>query len=309
MSRQLKKPILVATATCLLLVSICCLAGANERQRIQSLSTRERSELQQKVDRFRSLSDQDKRRFRSLHNQIAKQKDSDRLNGVLGRYYQWLKTLPAAKRAELAAMSDQERMAAIKRLREREHEQSFRTAMRNQLSHEDSRIIFNFLREYVSENQSIFLKRLPEPTVKRLDRMTNPVLRKRAMVMALSYHRDSVELPIPSAEDFQILLSQLTEPTRQRVGPVIRDPENHREEIEKWMTSALTALARPPIQEGQIMKFFNELPEDRKQKLEKLPRDQMLRELRRQFNAKRQQERRDAMRDKRKSLGDRRQRD
>ncbi len=91
---------------------------AERRERIENMSPAEKAELLRQKERFDGLDAAEQERLVELHRQIEAHPESDKLRGVMERYYQWLQTLRPYERDELRRLPPEERIARIKELRQ-----------------------------------------------------------------------------------------------------------------------------------------------------------------------------------------------
>jgi hypothetical protein len=260
---------------------------AELRRRIENMSPEEKEQLRQRQDRFKILAPAEQQRILKLHEALEHDPNGAQLRGLMQRYYEWLKTLPSYRRAELLALDPKERVERVKQIYE---EQARINARR--LSPKDTEGLLQWMEDYAAKRESRFLGTVSEQTQEQLKKM-DPPARSRA-VMWWSWQRWLMgghgRLPQLDESDLAELRSRLSPETRERLEAL--SPAEQRKTIVAWIQeesrnrwgSRRTPGKPSPIDEEELVSFFeDELSDPERDRLMTLPGDEMQRELRKMY--------------------------
>jgi hypothetical protein len=87
------------------------------RARVEQMDTAAKERLQEREERFLGLPQAEQDRLRKLHETIERDPQADELRAVMKHYYEWLKTVPEAWRMELLGLPPAKRIDQIKRIK------------------------------------------------------------------------------------------------------------------------------------------------------------------------------------------------
>ena len=263
-----------AAQIALLLVCPLLIGGndylASRRQRVLEMSPAEQARLAQNRDQFDNLAPAEQARIRQLCRDIEQDENAAQLRQVMHRYCQWLETLPSNQRLDLQAMSADERLARVKKLKQDARDED---GLR--------RWFEKHRRELVQRKPQD--KRLPEA---RPDR--DPRHPEALRAWAERARRDWAErIPVLTAEDLASLRGELSHDTarelealsldeqRRKVGERIREMLKD-DRISRWLSGP-----RPAVSDEELTKYFNEdLSDEQRNMLLALPGNEMHNRLR-----------------------------
>ena len=192
---------------------------ATARQKIEGMTPGEKEQLQRLEERFEALDPAEQQRLRELHEHLEKDADAEQLRQIMQRYHEWLKTLPAYSRAELADLNPADRVKWIqKRMQEEQKRQGGKP-----LGPKDAEKLLRWLNESLGKQEESWLKGLPEQQRKRLMEMSPP-MRHRMMVWQMIQRWQSAGVvgppPMMSDDDLTRLRGEL--------GPEAQNASNRR---------------------------------------------------------------------------------
>ena len=284
---------LLAPVLMLLLGVGTTVAGSEESravvlERLDKMSAAEKKEVQRNQERFYNLPVEERDRLRKLHRDIALDQRADHLRGLMGRYTEWLRTLPSGQRADLLSLPPKDRIEKIKQLMQQQHTSRMRGIVAAELSDDDLRAIVKWMNDFVRRHEKEILDSMPMMK-QRLAQIDDP--RKRQLLIQVAIRMGGrKELPRPDDEDIERLKSQLSPKARQQLDTAQQD--GHLTELaQRWMRAAMYSRRQTPaVDRDELRKFYNEVASQDPQKreyLESLPPERMLAELTRMYNAHR----------------------
>ena len=257
---------------------------ADVQTAVARMSAAQREELQRKQRRFAKLKQTEQARLRQLHADLAKEQDRERLHDLLVRYQQWLKTLTAAQRVELSSLNSSQRIQRIRELLvEQERRRFVELSDKSQLDSQDADAVMQWLNEYLRNHAEEFLAQIPEEHRRFF---ADPRRRGRAFAFLVS--RGRMEIPPPTNAEFDDLLRRVSRQMAVSLGSI--DQASRAELVQEWLRRrALSALPpRPQVSPQELAVFFREeLTDDERTKIERLPVDEIQDELRRMYFRKR----------------------
>jgi len=259
---------------------------AELRQRIQSMSPAEKEQLRQREERFHSLGPAEQQRILKLHEDLEQAPDGPQLRQVMHRYYEWLKTLPSYRRAELLTKDPKERVQRIQELRE---EQAKIDARR--LNPKDAEELLKWMEEYAKKQEPRFLGTLLPEDRERFERESDPKSRSRALMWwywQRSQMGSPVRMPPLADADLADLRSKLSPETRKRIEDLPLDEQ--RRTVASWIYHERrnhwrrTPGKSSPIDDEELIGFFeSELSDADRDRLLSLPGDELQKELRNMY--------------------------
>jgi hypothetical protein len=261
---------------------------AERRERLRKMDAAEKERLERQTERFDSLPDAEKVKLREIHQELSQAPDGEQLYSVLQRYCEWLKTLNAAQRADLASLPHDQRVARIREFMKQQEEQRFRRLAN--LSHEDTKVVLEWLDEMVKPHEEELRSLLSEDSQNFLRRIDDPRTRRKMIVWSLFRDDKKDELRETlqaSSEDLQRLLVGLSQQTQDEFKK-LGDLQKQQELVRSWI--GWSVFPRPsyrPVSDSELHKFFTTLTTEEQAKLERLPREEMHNELRMRYYASR----------------------
>jgi hypothetical protein len=266
-------------------------AAAQRRQQIENMTPAAKKQLQRQLDRFAAFKPEEQQRIRQLHQEIEDSPDAEQLRRAMHAYCEWLKSLPAYRRAELADLKPDQRIKRIQELRAAE-------ARRPKLK--DMEGLFRWMREFAAnpQHQAEILKGMPEWAKESFPKVGEG--RNWVAVEILSAllrprnpgwrgwpdPRFSDKPPWLTEERLAALRACLSDGTSKRLAKM--SPVEQWEVISGWVErsrgpgfSGQGFRGGPPPQQllERLNEFFEKLPREERDELVNLPGDQMQREL------------------------------
>lgn len=260
---------------------------AARRAKIAGLEPSEQQELLRKYERFRAMSAEEQERLRKLQAEISADPHAERLYQVLDRYHEWLKTITASQRATLAELPAQERVKEIDRIQRRQED-----AQRLEpLSRQDLREIRHWIDELVEKHRDELVASITGRFRKWFDEETDPVRKQMALVYRMfGRSRGGVSQSRVTQEDIDRLAKKLSESARAEIdkGGTL---EAQGKVVRGWIFATLRRYdswqrgrrANPVVGEELLQFLQNEVAPADRERLLKLPREDMHRELRKMY--------------------------
>jgi len=243
--------------------------------RIASLSADEKAELAQKKKRFDELDAQEQQRIRKLRAEIDARADKQQLVSVMKNYHDWLKTLSTNQRTSLRGKSESERVAYIKQILADQQKAAWRK-LAEQTSPEDLETIYNWLAEFVKEHRD---KLASGDLGKRLAALDSD--RETLILIHLMYASRFPGALRPGKTEVEALIPTLSD-AAQKFYNETDDLPRKVQLISIWARAAWWSKAFPNVTSEQLATFFEKLPAEERDRLERLPaaeRDPELRTL------------------------------
>ncbi len=253
------------------------------RARLAAMSASEKSGVAWALERLEALDPAERERLRRLNRRIDAHPESEALRRTAGRYYEWLKTQPLYRRAEIGELPPAERIAVVRRLLEEEEERALRRPKAA-----DAEGLLAWMTEFARRHEAEVLATLPPERKEELE--SDPEHRTR-LVMSILWMRwrgeQRDELPQPTEKDLVRIYEVLTPATREKLRA--RPPQAQWELISSWARYLVHyqgdleggAWTMPEVSEAELMHFFEyELTPEQRDELLALPGERMQRRLR-----------------------------
>jgi len=283
------------------------LAAADETdrqrvERLEKLSPEQKEELLRKKQRFEQLSPEEQQRLRELHAAITADPEAAVLEETIKRYNQWLATLPSPKRAALLVIQDpKERIARIKEEMRQQEEQRFREFL-PALPERDQEVIRQWIVDFVVRNADAIRERLRDDTLRYIDEAPDEATRRERLVRSWEMRRREPGMPYPAGEDLLRLVDLFSPETREKINALpagqasasLEERQAQRQaRVLELVRAALVSRTFPQPTREELLQFYaNMKPDDpRRTRLEGREGDDLLSELRRQWNFERWRER------------------
>lgn len=278
-----------------LVLTLCAMALASARgaraeedlaaraARIEAMPADQKARLAQKQERYDALSDKERDRLRTLHNSIESQPNSKQLYESLKRYSEWLKTLSAAEQAAVMKLPIDKRLEQIKAIRQEQIQQHF-AELAWQLEKEDLDTINGWMADFVARHESDILANMHSQWAERAISASDPKEREAILITAVfGFPRSrNSRLPLPTQADFAALELQLSQKLRAELA--MHTDENRRDLVMACARFAhFSRFAPPPPSDDQLRRFYATLDASKRERLDKLDRQQMKRELTREY--------------------------
>ncbi|MBU4399572.1 MAG: hypothetical protein KKE86_09595 [Planctomycetes bacterium] len=192
---------------------------AERHRRVAGMDSDEKELLRLVEERFNNLTPNERQRMRQLLEALRNDADADRLQAIMQRYCDWLKTLSSYSRASLAELDPKDRVQWIKkRLRlERLRKNGGR------LDGDDLMKLREWVVEHAAKYQKQYLESLSETQRKRLSEL-NPRTRRRVVFeqMLQQWRADDSKIPLPmmNDEEMKLLRERLSPRAKKRLEAV-----------------------------------------------------------------------------------------
>ncbi|MBL8830022.1 MAG: hypothetical protein JNM18_23790 [Planctomycetaceae bacterium] len=245
---------------------------ADRQAKLAALPADAQQQLLVKFERFRQLPAAEKQRLHELHRAIETDPARDELLATLDRYSEWLQTLSAAQRAELAHLLSAERIERVRQLMQERRGPLFPSY--RPLSPEDREVVRAWIEKQALAN-------LPADRRAEFDQLSDEE-RRRALMRAFMQRFqpfDQQRRPtLAGLGEVVSLIDQLSEPVRNEF--VRAEPAQKVGILSGWVMQSIGMS----ITEQQLRKHFDhDLSPAEQQRLLALPGDEMQRELRRMY--------------------------
>ncbi len=255
---------------------------------IEAMSETEKEELRVKKERFDRLSKEEQDRLRQLYRDIRQETDAEKLQRIMVRYGEWLKSLPIDQRAELAGLAPQERLQRIKKILEMQERQRFQELVYRKLSPKDYEVIKQWFGELVVRNMKSLGSKLPPEVLDEFARKPDPV---DALFEIVRYRRDtlkeanlrSFDIVEITDKDIATLSGQLSPEARKTLEEAASN-NDRLNAVKYWVFAATISRRFQRVSDEQLRRFMAErVDKSTRDWLENLPREQMLNHLRRMY--------------------------
>lgn len=254
---------------------------AARRERLERLPPSQANELLEKKRRFDELQPEQQDQLRRLHDQVAHDEQAERLQQVLARYVDWLKTLPSGQRAELLSLPADERIAKIKELMEDERMQQFRRFAEQPPPEEDMKAIVQWFGEFFERNRERILAEMPVARREAIEKIKGAKLEPVALYFRYLRERvpDANTRIVPSDEEIKDLESKLSDATKKILE---QSPASQKKfTLLRWIGMAMFNKAAGKISEEELSRFYkDDLAPKEREHLDNLPAEAARRELR-----------------------------
>jgi hypothetical protein len=259
---------------------------SSRRESLAQLQPHEQQELLRKYERFRAIPPEEQQRLRDLQAQISANPDSQRLHQVLARYHAWLKTITPSQRAALADLPPDERVAQIKLIQRRQED-----AQRLQpLTREDRGKIRRWIDALIDQHRAELVAGISERYRKWFDD-ADPLQKRMALVYIIfgRSRDDAIESRV-TQDDINRLAAELS-PTARAELDKADTLEAQGKLVRGWIFATLrrydswqSGRRENPVVGEELLQFLqNDVPQAERERLLKMPREEMLRELRRMY--------------------------
>lgn len=237
---------------------------ADRIARITTMSNAEKQELGQKKKRYDELPSSEQERIQKLQAEIEARADESDLTQVMQLYHGWLKTLSANQLADLRALPEEKRVEQIKRILAEQQQRAWRK-LAEQASPEDLETVFNWLRDFVLRHQA---QLSPGDFGRRL-----AAIEKDRRTLILIYIMNSSRFPgalRPDQGEIEQLIPRLS-PNAQKLFNETDDSQRRQQLISIWSRAAWWSKAFPNVNGEELANFFDKLPAEERDRLERMP--------------------------------------
>jgi hypothetical protein len=276
------------------LIGIAAFARADDRldarrAQIAKLQPAEQEELLRKQERFGALPAEEQQRLRAFQAALDADTNAERLEQVLVRYHEWLKTLTPSQRAKLAELPPAERVAEIRRIQKQQGEARERMHRADLLSWGDMKAVVNWTEDFVWTRRQDLVADMSKEQRQRFEKWDRQ--RQRRAMLLRAFERSRREGPGALATldqaDIDGLAAKLSDKPRQALSDAATLADKRRL-VGGWIGTSMHRLDPWPssrkqgslVVEDLLQYLQNEVPPTERERLLKMPRDKMLEELR-----------------------------
>ncbi len=264
---------------------------ATSSELLAKLSIQEKEELLRKKERFDALAaaapvegqPDEQERLRKLHAELAAAPDVEELDRILFRYSDWLKGLTSAQKGEVQDFEQpmDKRIARIAEIVHFQQSQRFREYLRESFptQSEDLEKISAWLHKFVEKHEENIYEALDDRDRRRIRDINDEQHRRRALVMRLGGTWGNRRMPFPKDDELLELVATLSDETRSELEKAT-DTKDRASRARELIGAAIFTTSFPPASEEELLKFYSQLPADKREFLDRLDSDQMQRQLR-----------------------------
>lgn len=257
----------------------------DRRDQLAAMSPAQKADLLQASQRLEALAPAERERLRRLNRQIDEDPDGADLRLEARRYYEWLKTLPMYRRAEVVELPAEERIATIQKAIEEEEDRAVR-----QPAPRDADGLLAWMKDYARRHEAEVLALLPPD---RRGELTSNAEHRARLVLSMLWLRwpssRKGSLPVPGDSDLAEVLARVSPETRAALAA--RPPRDQWKLIASWARYLVHyqgdphgGWLTPEASEAELLHFFEfELTPEQRDALLALPGDEMQRQLRRLY--------------------------
>ena len=254
---------------------------------VEKLPPDKKADLSRKKEVFDKIPPLEQEKLRRLCEEVQKDQDSAELRRIMRDYYEWWKSLPPFSRNALISLSSPQ--ARIERIEQLKQEETKHNAMKN-LSAADTAVLRDWMEQYITKFEILHLKSISEEARKKWEDRPEPQ-RRLAIMGFLFWQRGpgGGNRTLQSPEDLAELQKKLSADAQQLLKD--KPPPEQWKTIREWLQSLAPrkfdprTMRRPGslVDENEIAKFFDSLPDQEKMGLLNLPPEDMQHELQRRW--------------------------
>lgn len=245
---------------------------------LEKASAEEKDALRRKRERFDRLPESEKERLRQFHQSLMTHPDRARLQQVLVRYDEWLRTLTPAKRAEIQDLPVDQRIAKIKEFQDEQARRALGFFGETKLPDQDVPRLYEWIDSFVAANEEMLLEKLPGDKADEIRRRARSDDWRRRRI---AYELTTLELDelrdMVTVQDVETLLSTLSSEAHE-ILKTRSTSEDKALLVQRWIRFALMArnmYMMPKLSDEDLEKFFREeLTEEEREQLDRMPPDQ-----------------------------------
>jgi hypothetical protein len=251
---------------------------AQRLARLEKMDQAERQKIARLEERFLSLDSDQQQQLRQLGAAMQTDPDASELWQVMGRYDDWLMTLPLFTRAELTDMPTADRIQAVEKHLRNELARGERRA----LTRHDAEVLLTWMRGLVAQNEPKLLESMPPVERKRMADAAPPM---RQMMLSWQMWQSAGPGRPPALlteSDLNKLQSELSPKARERLAS--KSINDQWQQVAGWLRHLL--WQRPnrnqlsTADDRQLADFFeNQLNDEQRDRLLSMPAEEMQREL------------------------------
>lgn len=266
---------------------------AARRLEIEKMTPAEQQDLLRRQERFATLPTEEQRRLRELQTALDADPHAKQLQQVLKQYHEWLKTLSSSQRAELADLGPADRVAQIKQIMQQQEaaRQQFRRA--ELLSPKDAQEIVRWIEDILWAHRERLVAQMSPQRREAFEHFELPRQRRALLYFAYQQARRTGSggaLNVVQQSDIDRLAEELSPGAKEALNQAQGLPAERRI-VGGWIGPALHRLETQqavrkvaPWVDDEIVRFFqNELKRPERERLLKMPREQMVAELRKMY--------------------------
>lgn len=259
--------------------------SSGQRQRLENLPAAKRQELERKRKRFHSLPPEEQQRLRKLHADLTAAEDAQRLEEIMQRYADWLRTLTPGQRAELLSMPAEARLEQIKLLLQQQEAWRMRNYVPPELTDEDLSVIVAWAEDLVVRREDKIVEALFQQRPQLRERFDSFDASRRRDMLIYFASRPGLprDLLRPEDEDVERLQAKLSAAAQQQLAKA-QEGNRQRDLAHWWMRAAMISRRfTPEVPREELQPFYAQLDARLREYLESLPAERMQSELTRLY--------------------------
>jgi hypothetical protein len=259
------------------------------RLEIARLQPAEQQELLHRQERFAALPPEEQERLRSLQSALDSDPHAERLQQVLVRYHEWLKTLTPSQRAKLAELSPQERVTEIRHIQRQQNAVRERMRRAELLTPHDMREVLLWTEDFVWSRREGLLSEMSNDQRRKFDTWDTQRQKHALLLRAFDRARRQGGGGLAALEQSNVdrLAEKLSQPARNALTEAGALPAQRRI-VGSWIGTSMhrlepwtAARKQNPLVVDDLLQFLqNEVAPAERERLLKLPQEKMLQELR-----------------------------
>jgi Protein of unknown function (DUF3106) len=287
------------SASLLIVVAVFVAGGASSelaarRSHIEKMTPAEQEDLLRRQERFATLPPEEQRRLRELQASIDADPHALQLQHVLKNYHEWLKTLSPSQRAELADLGPADRVAQIKRVKQQQDTAREQARQAEVLTSKDMQEIVRWTEDLLWAHRDRFVPEMLPARREGFEQM-EPAKQRQALLYFM-YDRSRRggtpgTMSLVHQKDIDRLMEKLSPAAKEALAHGAGVPSQKRIVL-GWIGTAMHRVeARPGFRklpswvDSDLVHFFqNDLKPAERERLLKLPREQMMEELRKIYS-------------------------
>ena len=228
----------------------------SSEQRLAEMNGNQLNEILGRRQRIEALPPAARQRLREIHQQWLAHPRRDELLETMQAYYQWWTTLTIEERSRVRAETDSRRLDVIRGILQQRAEAVFGIAGETQLPRDDVSQLFEWNREFLSRRRDQIVELYRSSANRRSRRLDSRLDRPEVLFFVLDRIPDDLASSLIEQSDIDLLREKLSD----EAVAIIDAQEDHaarQKLVYRWVMSAVSAQWNPPIDERELMEFYD----------------------------------------------------
>ena len=236
------------------------------RERVAAMSPEEKAKLQQRWERYQRLSPAEKEKLKRLDEALTADKDEAALRRVMQRYAQWLGKQGSSVTAQLIQSDPRRRATLVKRYA-------------SKVSKEDLAVATDWLRQIIIKHERPIIETFPPDQRPWLWASSPEHGQQSIKFWVMMLGRNTEFWKNPPFDDLAVaqLCSELSPQARRWIDN--ESPVDQALTVFTWIRGDMPGVPRRPgarpADDEQLLKLFEEMPEDQLDPLLRLSGDEL----------------------------------